>query len=54
MEIYTFTPDEGQKNLRIDKFLSEQLPDQSRSYLQKLLKEGNVTVNEKTVKANYV
>ena len=53
MEIYTFTPDEEQKNLRIDKFLSEQLPDQSRSYLQKLLKEGNVTVNEKTVKANY-
>ena len=47
MEIYTFTPDEEQKNLRIDKFLSEQLPDQSRSYLQKLLKEGNVTVNEK-------
>ena len=30
MEIYTFTPDEEQKNLRIDKFLSEQLPDQSR------------------------
>jgi 23S rRNA pseudouridine1911/1915/1917 synthase len=53
VEIYTFTPDEEQKNLRIDKFLSEQLPDQSRSYLQKLLKEGNVTVNEKTVKANY-
>ena len=53
MEIYTFTPDEEQKNLRIDKFLSEQLPDQSRSYLQKLLKEGNVTVNEKTVKATY-
>ena len=53
MEIYTFTPDDEQKNVRIDKFLSEQLPDQSRSYLQKLLKEGNVTVNEKPVKANY-
>lgn len=53
MEIYTFTPGDEQKNVRIDKFLSEQLPDQSRSYLQKLLKEGNVTVNEKPVKANY-
>lgn len=53
MEIYTFTPDDEQKNVRIDKFLSEQLPDQSRSYLQKILKEGNVTVNEKPVKANY-
>jgi len=53
VEIYTFTPDDEQKNVRIDKFLSEQLPDQSRSYLQKLLKEGNVTVNEKPVKANY-
>ena len=49
MEIYTFTPDEEQKNLRIDKFLSEQLPDQSRSSLQKLWKVGHVTVNENTV-----
>ena len=39
--------------MRIDRYLSEQLPDFSRSYLQKLLKEQGVTVQEKAVKANY-
>lgn len=39
--------------MRIDRYLSEQLPDFSRSYLQKLLKEQSVTVQEKAVKANY-
>ncbi len=38
---------------RIDKFLSETLPELSRSYLQKLIKDEMVTVNGKAVKANY-
>ncbi len=38
---------------RIDKYLSDQLSELSRSYLQKLLKDGNVQVNGKTVKSNY-
>lgn len=38
---------------RIDKYLSEQMEELSRSYLQKLLKDGNVKVNGKTVKSNY-
>lgn len=38
---------------RIDKFLTEALPDFSRSYLQKLLKDGFVTINGKTIKPNY-
>lgn len=38
---------------RIDKFLSDSLPDVSRSYIQKLIKDGQVTVNQKTVKSNY-
>lgn len=42
-----------QADIRIDKFLSEMLPDLSRSYIQKLIKDGLVTVNEKAVKANY-
>ena len=42
-----------QSDIRIDKFLSEILPDLSRSYIQKLIKDGLVTVNEKPVKANY-
>ena len=38
---------------RIDKFLSDSLPDVSRSYIQNLIKDGQVTVNNKTVKSNY-
>ena len=45
--------DETYMDERLDKFLSAMLPDQSRSYLQKLLKEQGVTVNGKAVKANY-
>lgn len=40
-------------NIRLDKFLTEKLPDMSRSHIQKLIRDGNVTVNKKTVKANY-
>ena len=39
--------------VRLDKYLAEQLPDLSRSYLQKLILDGNVTVNQKQVKSNY-
>lgn len=39
--------------IRIDKYLSEELPDISRSYIQKLIKEKQITVNGKIVKANY-
>ena len=38
---------------RIDKFLSEQYEDLSRSFLQKLLKSGEVMVNGRPVKASY-
>ncbi len=41
---------EGQ---RIDKFISKMLPDISRSYIQKIIKDGSITVNQKAVKANY-
>lgn len=36
---------------RLDKFLTEKYSDLTRSYLQKLIKDGNVTVNGKTAKA---
>ena len=39
--------------LRIDRYLSEQQPELSRSYVQKLIKDGNVLVAGKAVKANY-
>ena len=38
---------------RIDKFLSEELSERSRSFLQKLIKEQYVKVNDKPVKASY-
>ena len=38
---------------RIDRYLADNLTDKSRSYLQKLIKDGKVKVNGKPVKANY-
>jgi len=38
---------------RIDKFLSEQCEELSRSFLQKIIKSGEVFVNGKPVKASY-
>lgn len=38
---------------RIDKCISDYLDSLSRSYIQKIIKEGNVFVNEQSVKANY-
>lgn len=37
---------------RIDKFLSEELSEMSRSYIQKLIKDGEVLVNGKPAKNN--
>lgn len=39
--------------IRIDRYLSDQCEGLSRSYLQKLLKDGGVSVNGKMVKSNY-
>ena len=44
---------EHQEGQRIDKVLSELQPDMSRSYLQKIIKDGKVFVSGKQVKANY-
>ena len=38
---------------RVDKFLSETLPEYSRSFIQKVVKDGGVLVDEKCVKSNY-
>lgn len=38
---------------RIDRYLAQQMPDQSRSFLQKLIREERITVNGRPVKANY-
>lgn len=52
MENYLFEIQENQQ-MRLDKYLAEQFPEQTRSYLQKLIKEGQVMVNGKTVKSGY-
>ena len=44
---------ESQAGIRIDKFLSVEFPEMSRSYIQKLIKEEQITVNGKVIKANY-
>ena len=38
---------------RIDRYLADNFEDKSRSYLQKLIKDGQVKVNGKPVKSNY-
>lgn len=44
---------ENEEGIRIDVYLAEELSDASRSRVQKLIKAGNICVNEKPVKANY-
>ena len=53
MEQLNFTATADEAGVRIDRCLSDKYTELSRSYLQKLLKEQGVTVNGKTVKANY-
>ncbi|SEU30550.1 23S rRNA pseudouridine1911/1915/1917 synthase [Lacrimispora sphenoides] len=48
---FVVAPEEA--GVRIDRYLSGQCQDISRSYLQKLLKEQSVLVEEKPVKSNY-
>ena len=52
MENYLFEIQEDQQ-MRLDKYLAEQFPEQTRSYLQKLIKEGSVLVNGKAVKTGF-
>ena len=40
--------------IRIDKYITSCNPDCSRSFLQKLIKAGDLTVNGKTVKSSYL
>lgn len=42
-----------QEGERLDKFLSEIYPEQSRSFFQKLIKDNQILVNDKIEKANY-
>ena len=48
-----FIVDEELQDIRIDKYLNDLLSDHSRTYIQKLIKENNILVNDKPCKANY-
>ncbi|NLM50732.1 MAG: RluA family pseudouridine synthase [Clostridiaceae bacterium] len=44
---------EAEKTERADKLICGKIPELSRSYVQKLIEEGQITVNGKMIKANY-
>ena len=48
---FTFTVDNP--GFRIDAFLSNEIADLSRSFIQKLIEDESILVNDKTTKSNY-
>lgn len=53
MEQFTYQIGLGEDEERLDKWISDALPDLSRSYIQKCIKENDVFVNDKPQKAGY-
>ena len=53
MKINNIVVSEDDELIRIDKYLSLAAPDLTRNRIQGLISDGNVTVNGKSVKANY-
>lgn len=47
---YYYTVEKEQEGMRLDQFLAAELTEHSRSYIQKLIREGRVTVNDKAMK----
>lgn len=50
---YEFIVEPEQEGIRIDQFLAQKNADISRSRIQKLIEQGNITVHGKQVKSNY-
>ncbi|TDO87796.1 ribosomal large subunit pseudouridine synthase D [Halanaerobium saccharolyticum] len=53
MEEYSLTVGKKNQGTRIDKFLAAEFDDLSRSYIQKLIESGKITVSENTVDKSY-
>ena len=53
MDEFNFTISNEHKNKRIDKFLAFKMQEFSRSYIQMLIENGHVKVNESSVIKNY-
>jgi 23S rRNA pseudouridine1911/1915/1917 synthase len=50
---YTFDIKKIFEDRRIDRYLASRLPDYSRTFIQKVIKEGTVLVNGRVVKSSY-
>lgn len=50
---YKFIVESEQEGVRIDQLLTKKVPDISRSRIQKLIEQGNITVQDKQIKPNY-
>lgn len=46
--------DDESETERIDKYLCDMIPEVSRAYIQKLIKQGNILVNQMPCKAKYI
>lgn len=53
LQKFYFIVSEESEGERIDKYLNELMDSLSRSYIQRLLADGNITLNNNSVKANY-
>ncbi len=50
----TFIVSEDEADKRIDRYLADIMPEVSRTYIQKMIKEGFISVNKKKIKPNYI
>ncbi|AGK97719.1 RluA family pseudouridine synthase [Clostridium pasteurianum] len=53
MEYFNFKVEKPEENTRLDVFVSTKLQDKSRSYIQGIIEDGGVQVNNKCKKSNY-
>ncbi|MBU3158991.1 RluA family pseudouridine synthase [Clostridium frigoris] len=53
MENYNFKVEENSVGMRLDVFISSELEDKSRSYIQGIIEKENATVNGKCRKSNF-
>lgn len=53
MDKLTWITQEKDLGIRLDQYLSGQMPEMTRSFIQKLIKDGQSMVDAKPVKANY-
>ncbi len=52
-QIVEYQIEQDRDDERLDKYLIDKLPEMSRSYIQKQIKDGKIVVNEKAVKSGY-